>query len=359
MPKDKNQGKQKVSRRRFLKAAGALSASGAVLGIAGIIYSLKEEEVYAEWYKRNFKDVDNERIFHPSLAREISPSEEETTFLLNETEKKLGRKFQIEESRFYKGQTFLPLNLNEDSFKEYIFRSERRISEFFSFIGLEDRLLEIEYHNLAITTKLEHPSENKIPLYITFKFFSTALIGKYKAKIDKRSVTIIGKEEDDLGGEIRLESTYRVDKEKIELISHKVHPILISADISAIQSYTSPPAETLHYILRKPTYKSVERDVNDFWIKLGKPDILPKNFFDETTWEGMRREEGVVHAALHLFVESKEKEIGLSIDEIKANNSDYTKDVYRYIPYVRKLMEAEGCKKIVKKYLENPRLIFP
>ncbi len=344
-----------ISRRKFI--AGGAKALTAAMALGGLGYFLNYEVSYARWYEKNIKNARRKKDIHTDLLKESELSEEWKRILMEKLNDEM--KDEILESKFYKGISFDLFDVEERIFKKYVSKNRKAINEFFSYAGLEDRIknLDIKFEKLKKEKKLENPQDNKITFYVALQLFD-CVVGRYFLDVNGRKGRADVISEESFAGEFNTGSNFYFSNHGIKLKFQDTSPIVISAGIDAIRSYTTPSAEMLHYFLRKTTAKSIEREINKKWESLGKLRGLAISSIEEIMEEAVKREEGIVHGAINSFVEENGKRMGLTENELKKYLSSYQESRYMHIPFVMDLIKKKGCKEVVRNYLEEPRIIF-
>ncbi|HLC53567.1 MAG TPA: hypothetical protein VJK03_03405 [Candidatus Nanoarchaeia archaeon] len=258
---------------------------------------------------------------------------------------------------------FALFNVDQSTSQEYESRSRRAIEQFLRFVGLHDKMPSITFHQFnqkARENPLSVPSGNNLPLHVALNSSHKTLIGKYKLLIQERERYSIVKEPVGEGGDISLHNTYRIEPDEVKVVSQKIEPVVISANINPVSSYSMAPAETLHYMLRKTTVENTARMLTSIWRqKYKKKGSMPIEVIDSHSIECTRQEEAVVHAALHLFLEQQQNEMGVPRRGIERFISDQlSDDSYSKVPEIRKKMEQEGVRKVFQDYIQNSSLLF-
>ena len=248
--------------------------------------------------------------------------------------------------------------METDTFNEYQRRSRKTINEFLSFVGFNDRTPRIEFKILTKETLIESPRRDFIPIYTVHEIFDCPLMGDYQVKIGKIQTRAYASGEVNFGGGFNLNVGVSRKEKDSPVYQEKISPIVVSAGINAVKSYNSPPAEIFHYLLRDHTLRNMNAHIRS--SREERREELPDALIKEIIEDEIRKEEGIVHAALNIFVENNRRKIGVTLDEIDHVLISEREDPhYRYVPGFRKQMEREGCAKIIREYCSPPNKKSP
>ncbi len=339
----------KNSRRNFGKIlAGTL--------LLGTDWSLRHfantQEPYARFYNREIAPRKGSRLMRKEFITAKIPTDQERKRLSDEFPKINGKSQVIASEKFFEGTLFEELNVSPKVFEEYIQRSRKHITDFFSFVGLSKELPEIEFHLLRKEGEIKR-SDERVHLYVSHTALKSSLIGNYELEFRGSRKYMIISQEENLGGRVEIHVVATFDKNKVILKHDYVSPIVISAGLDPVRSYIAPPAETLHYVLRNATLKRAQKEINAIWINKN-PKTLEEKWLSTFLQEESLKEEGIVHAALNLFARDDLAKIGVSSQELETICNSFKSDSrYSLVPKLEERMQREGCKEVVGGYFSN------
>jgi hypothetical protein len=340
------------SRRQFL-IRGLVAALG-VFGGLGITFLAKKD--YGKWYNSNFLQAEGEEFAHSSFLEEYEPNEQQKAFLENELNKKAKNRVLILESKFNRDRKLIALAAPESAITAYAQRSRESIRDFFAYIG-EQKIPNTSFHVLSAQTSFLAPDKNNIPMYLVWKAFDV-LKGSYLVEIrGKRGKGEVVLKETAAGESVSAFEMH-FGNEGATLKQEKMSAPVLTLGFGAVATYTSPPAEALHYALRGIRIKSTIEEINKKWLAAGKPSKLEVAILNSTLEECLEREEGLVHGLLDQFTEEKSQQLGFSAEAVynyqKHNGSKY----YSLTPRIREILKSRKASEVLQMYKENPLILF-
>jgi len=352
-------GKTLVFKRRaLLAAAGTLTLAGILKMIARCDDNPKPEK-YGDWYRKNLAGAKGPNFDDYGRVRQAhTPEPGETALLEQQIEQRLGRKPKIFSRKYEKAVRTVTLGIQPAVLAEYVQRSTAATQEFFAYAGIPDRAPEITLELLTAETKMKPPSDDRIAMYSAWQVYD-CVIGRYKIEVGGQVLdadSFAGKGMP--SGLIKNNCTFDYKDDGIVFRSENNMPVLLTVGNGAPEAYTSPPAEALHFAIRRVRYQGIIDDINSWWKSSGRPPQLPGHIIDKTGQECLRREEGVVHALLDEFVEKRKDELGFTEHELRSYLEHTSRPEYAYVLPVREKVRKLGPEKVMRIYLENHRELF-
>ncbi len=348
-------------RRSFIGKSALILGSLALGG--GAWYNTRESP-YAPFYHKHLAKARGERFVHEAFIKEIQPTPEEEQERITRLRKGLPPETKILKNTFYQGRAFYRLTTSDQVFADYSQRIKHALNAFIDFAGLEKHMPYVTLEKLTLTTSVQSPTPERIPLYVAHTCLDMKLAGKHIIEWNGKRQEIASVLEEDVGGEMTHELTYTKSIDAITVTSKGTRPVLISAGTNPLKSYNSPLAEVLHVMLWPHTLRQAEADVNRWYATFeGKnaeqitPDITAG--IGKRLVENVHREEGVVHAALDLFMKERLQKLGIAhtVFETSVHNQT-TDDRYKYIPRMEEAIKQRGCKQVIAEYQTDASALF-
>lgn len=338
------------SRRSFLKKglAGILTTvSGRIVG------EEKLAQNYGEWYQQNMVGRGGEWFTRDEFVKHHEPSVED----LEREEKKFreiaGPNAVIIGKKDVVGKGFRTLNVSERTFEEYEIRSDKVIREFIDFVGVKG-LPELEFRRFTRNTPLVELTRNKLFYFVCDTIAENSVISiiKFLEEGVQRGATLVSGKS--MGGYVAFREGIYYEGGKFIIKSKSEGPIMVSTGISQVLSYSVPASETLHFLLHQNTLRRIEDSINKKVARIGRLISPDDPFLWEDLVQGHYLEEGVVHAAMDIFLEKNAKREGMLQNEleelrVKQNGSER----YSLVPKYTELMRRDGVAKVVQDYLHG------
>jgi hypothetical protein len=338
-----------ISRSAFLKI-GLVGTLG-LLGLGGLGIHFLTKRNYNEWHKQNFSRSKGVEFTHSSFLKNYTPSEQQRAFLENELYKRTGREVLVLESKFIRDKKLIALDVPERVIAEYSERSQEAIRDFFAYAG-EKNVSFVTFHRLSPETNLLVPERNNIPMYLVWKTFDVVK-AQYEIEIrGKRAQGEVVVEESSVGETI---SSFKVHfgDEGIVLKEEKMQVPILALGFGAVATYTSPPAEALHYVLRWRRIENAVKKINEKWAAAGKPSKLEGTLLNKILEEGLIKEEGVVHGLLDQFIEERRQQLGFSNEAVHNYQKHNSDRHYALVLCIRELIRKRGPVGVLEAYKKN------
>jgi len=323
------------------------------------------DESYQDWYERSFKVTAGKTFVHPAFhMNNHSPTPVEMSDLNGEIIEKIrmgGVPYQLVWRSFTKDTRFSVLDVSDSVMREYERRSKESIREFFEFIGMGAEVPRVSFHRAGPHTELRLPNKGEVPMYFVADIADLVrgefdlVVGDAKEEHERTIIyPMLGRA--DSYGVYDLDYGDRVYK----LRKFVQEPILVSPGNLAIDCYTSPPAEVLHFVLRDVRIRGGLKDRNDYLLR--QTDAQGNVRIDDTDiyrigndWSEF--EEGVVHAALDVFLERNNGRLGFPQRDID-RYFEHNPQAYHLVPRIRDHMRRNSVPEFFERYREDGRRLI-
>ena len=353
--------KKTIPRRTFTRniAVGALAAGGITAWLA---HEQPWHVPYQLWYDKNCAERRSSGEFmHPEFREEHIPSEEMKAEFAKAFSKYQKNSFaKIDTINYWDGKAFTEFSGNDIAFREFEARARAATKQFFQFVGIEKELPQLAFYRLTSATPIVK-EKNALHYYVAGTMKEGHIAAYYGVLRSgmKESALLVRDKGDRSGGVFKTMETIllKANNDNFVLKDEVAPIILITAAQDAIMSYSSPPAEALHYALRSVRQNGTIEDLNTWLLSNGKQGEVEEHI-EKFGREWLHREEGVVHALLDDFLEKQQARERFSAKEM----SDYIhvapKEPYHLVPLIRAALKTTTPAALLKEYRENPRGLF-
>ncbi len=316
-------GKRPVpcSRRRALSYGGIatlLTLCGLSIASRNGLGSLKHPPSFKKWYGDNLANRVGQSCKRPTPFQDNVLSEFEYSSLeqayvaavrynLGSVPTPITKSFRLVES-------YSPLNVSDSVFDQYVQRTRQTVDKFFEFLRHTKEKPFISW-NLFNEKTVQYPSTERNLQFAVMGVIKKEWSGIYTFEHRGRQDSLQVKIESNKGGDINTSFGIDVKEEGLAFTHNPVYARLSASD-GAIDAYLSPCIEALHFQLTPMRRKYMEEDIRAFWNKrVDKKIDFVKTREIINKW--LVREESVVHALSHAFLEQHAAEEGFSQNEVQ------------------------------------------
>jgi len=340
------------------------SVLGGLMLLGGGIWYASRETPYATFYQEKIKGARGERFIHPLFIKEIHPTSEEESVHIGKLQKGLPSGAKILKNTFYEGKAFYGLTVTDEVFREYTQRIKQGLTDFMTYAGIEKQMPHVSFELFTSDTNIRGPTQSDIPLYIAHECLDMKLAGKHLVEWNGQRKELASVLEENVGGEMTHDLQYEKKQDAITISPQGTKFVLISGGINPLKSYNSPLAEVMHIILWPYTVRNIERATNTWYAGLNGTNSAKftpeeKVALHRHLEQGVMREEGVVHAALDLFIRERRKKLGLTETEVeKSEKKQAEESRYKYIDQIKEAIRQRGCRNVVADYQRDTSTLF-
>src|SRR3989338_4716658 len=250
-----------ASRRTFMRtlAIGTLVAGG----LGGVLLTRNSQEPYQQFYDKHLAGKKGKDFLHPESSKPYVPSEKEKVLFGEQFEKIRPYFKEVSSVRYYTGKSFEEFPVSENTFKSFEEHMRGITKTFFSSLGIARELPPMVFHHLTAQTLLKQ-EENVLHYYLAGSMREGTIaqyVGTFQNGRTGGAYLVDG-----INGGGDLESKERiqfVNKAKgFRFEKERIHRAFIAASKDAVTSFTSVPAEALHYVLRGLRRDCALEDIN-------------------------------------------------------------------------------------------------
>tara|TARA_B100000315_G_C14509723_1_gene556387 strand:+ start:357 stop:1265 length:909 start_codon:yes stop_codon:yes gene_type:complete len=297
---------------------------------------------FSTFMERYLRNSAGAWFFHENFSKKTSEPESVYGPLDVELRKKTGHPIQIRSREFRRGKKFMAITPDRLAWKEYQDRMEQVVESLFRSAGFSSRIPTIECICLREDTVLESPTPERVPLYFVGDT-KEGLHAHYEI-IDHtgpRSADFSEGNSQEAGA---IDIDFRIQGDRLVMTTK---PVLISWNNGTVQAYVSGPCETLHAALGPERIIAVKRSLDG-----GNP-------LQRSADAAILEEEGFIHAALHMWLQSKEEKEGLHPHDVNKQIRIQQAGPYRRVPDWAKFMEKNGMEEAHRQYRSHQKLEQP
>lgn len=354
---EKKAAKKGISRRALLKGIAATALAGGLA--AYLAYTRPWHVSYQRWYDQNLAGLKGREFTHPEFHKERIPSENDKAYFEEQFKPHKSNFEMIKKVTYHEGKLFTEFPADDNVFREFESRTKKVTEKFFSSLGIRDELPKLAFHRF--TSQMPLAKEHGVLHCYIVGTMKDCVIANYHGVVkDGREGGIRLTYFESVGG--NLESIDRimfVGKDAgFRFEEEEVRRAFIAAADNSVPSYTSVPAEALHYLIRAVRRDYGLEDLNRWWHENGKPKQVTGEQMRVFIKEWLHREEGVVHGLLDDFLEKQQAREGFREYDMKKYLHAGGNDAYRYVPRVRAALKTTTPAALLTEYRTNPRTLF-
>lgn len=350
--------KNAMPRRTFLRNT-ALATAAAGSFAAYLIYEQPWRVPYQHWYDKRLRGKRGRQFTHPAFLREYDPPEKTKTLFEQQFEKMRSR-FKTNLSVIYhEGKRFTEFPASESVFQEFEQHARNTTQRFFSWLCIENDAPSLGFNLLTPLTQLSQ-TPDALHCYVVGTL-EEGTVARYQGVFtdDKEGGAEISYMKRSGGHLQNIERMFFAGKDIGFTFEREEAPqAIIAAAADPVWSYTSVPAEALHYLIRAVRRDHELEDLNAWWFQSGKPSRVSGKQMSLFAEEWIYREEGVVHALLDAFLERQQRKEKFNRSDMQDYIHVSATPPYHYVPRIRALLKTTTPARLLNEYRVNPRALF-
>lgn len=321
-------------------------------------------ETFASWYDTHssqFKAGTGFTDLRFMKAHNPTPDERNTLekVILSETSGLI----EIVSSTFFSGPGFYRTALSDAAVKDYEERLNNELGSLCSYAGIV-YAPRIECRLLTPQATLSTPKGHTLPIYLVGNRIECAE-GRFNVRTTRGSENIAARVGivSPISGEIRGQMFVGLDSGNIAVLT-SMDPVVAQCGSDAIESYTTPIAEAVHYALNPVSESLLGERMRQEWIAAGKPTSLGTPELRQKTVQWTREvilwEEGLTHGLLVAWLKENAPRLGFSYESIDKYCSYMQRepDRYQYISRITALISQHGVKHVVNEFNRDAAALF-
>lgn len=349
--------KKKHSRRQFARNM-ALSALG--FGLATLVIHEQCKHVpYQRFYETHFQGQRGREFTHSEFIQETTPSDAVRASFEQQFEKMRSLFKTPTPVTYFEGKRFTEFPKSETTLREFEQRTKNVTQQFFSWLGVHGELPRLEFHRLTPLTLISK-AQNVLHCYVA-GIMEEGTIARYHGTFTggkKGEATIAFMKRS--SGELKsLDQMFFISKDVgFKFVREGARTALFAAATDPVLSYTSVPAEALHYLVLGVRRDHAIEDLNAWYKQNGKPEKVTKEQIGVFLQEWVYREEGVVHALLNTFLERQQRKEKFNREDLSSYFNMNAFPPYHYVPRLHALLKTTTPARLLQEYRTNPRALF-
>ncbi len=355
--------------KRGFTALTLLRATRASASTAPDSTSALDDLTYAEWYERNIPAAKGKEFEHPLYPQSDVIEQKHKDLLIRIVESLDGISFDIDSGIYSQKHVCTAVDAEDHVIEEFATRSNNALEELIEFIGGITTLPEFHYRPLTEDGSFVSSNSRIIGLNLVYSR-SINIQATYPVIIPKytmgrnpipggQSMSFRIKVPDNRSSAERAHG-YRIHSEEGVQISQPDHsPIILTVGRGKVMAYSSAPIELMHTTIGNYTRNHLKKELQQWWIKNGRPTQLDPQEGERAINKCRFREEALVHGVFYEFLERKREELGFSVDEVNTNyQGRIERATYAGVPYIRQKVRELGPGRVVVLYAQNPDSLF-
>lgn len=350
--------KKKHSRRTFIRSAVATALAGGGFA-AYLTYTRLRHVPYQQWYDKNLRWRRWQEFMHPAFRKERTPTENDKAYFEKQFKPYKPRFDAIEKITYHEGKQFTEFPADDNVFREFESRTRKVTEKFFLSLGIVTELPKLVFHRFTEKTQLTK-ERDVLPCYIVGTMKDCVIADYHGTFKDGRRGGVELRYGEGGGGSLEsIDRVLFVGKDVgFRFTEEEVRRAFIAAADDPITSYTSVPAEALHYVVRTVRRDYAIEDLNHWWLDNERPKQVTGAQMGVFHKEWIHREEGVVHGLLDDFLGKQQAREGFREHDMKQYLHTGRNDSYRYVPIIRVALKSTTPAAFLQEYRANPRGLF-
>lgn len=248
--------------------------------------------------------------------------------------------------------------LEEEVLKEFSDRATEGFQEFLEYVGRPDLMPKLEFRLLDENTEFEGPNKESALMYLAWnRKIRVSSKMHYHGQREVLLAKIITFD-DSVRGQLVGVFTGRFDEKEGVSLRNVLHHAYGGVGYSAISSYAVPMSELFPISLREMCAARVNKEINEAWMKKGRPVPLRVNDYQPIITKWDVREDSLVEALIDEFIGSKLDELGFTKEDWVHYCRHGNSSQYALSPAIKKKIKMLGAPELLRLYIEEPESLF-